>query len=324
MKRLICNSHSLERGMSIEEAELPEPGPGQVRVRVSVCGLNFTDGLMVLGKHQLKPSLPFVPGGEFSGVVDALGIGVIGWSPGQRVCAYIGYGALSEYLVVSENALTAVPPNASDAEAACWLLSHGTALYALECARLRPSDHVLVLGAGSGVGAACIAVAKVFGARIDGTVSNEAKGRVALHLGATSYCLYRETDLREWAKEQTQGRGYDVVVDPVGGELGERALRTIAWNGRYLIVGFASGRPASFEASRFLIKGASAVGIWYGEAVRRAPDQEAYRRSKLATWLAQRQVVPNVTARLSLDSAAQGIADVYAGSVGGKCVVALQ
>jgi NADPH:quinone reductase len=272
MKAVLCKSLDGPAALEIVDLAVPVPGPGEVLVCVRVVGLNFFDTLITRGTYQTKPVLPFSPGGEIAGVVVAVGAGVTAWSVGQRVMAYLGFGGAREFVVVAGDRLIALPDGVSDGVAGGLSITYGTALHGLrERAQLKPGETVAVLGAAGGAGLAAVEVAKLLGARVIGVASSAEKLAVVTAHGADEVIDYARGDLKDGLKAITAGHGIDVVYDCVGGEHAEAAVRALAWNGRLLVVGFASGVIPKLPLNLLLLKGASAIGVFWGESVRRNP-----------------------------------------------------
>jgi NADPH:quinone reductase len=272
MKALLCKTLEGPDHLVIEELPDPVAGPGEVIVRVHAAALNFFDTLITRGKYQTKPPLPFSPCGEIAGEIVSAGPGVDGWRPGQRVMAYLGFGGARSLAAVPAERLTALP-DAVGYEAASGLsITYGTALHGLrERAELRAGETVVVLGAAGGAGLAAVEIAKLLGARVIAVASNAEKLAVCRTHGADETVSSETGDLKEALRALTDGNGVDVVYDCVGGALAEPAFRALAWKGRYLVVGFASGEIPNVPFNLFLLKGAAALGVFWGEAVRRNP-----------------------------------------------------
>ena len=268
----------------IEDVAEPVPGPGEVLVEVAFVGLNFMDTLVIENRYQVKPPLPFSPGAEFSGRVAALGAGVTGLALGDRVCGHCGYGAARERLVVPADALNVIPDGLSDEAAAGLIITYGTSLHALrDRGRLQPGETLAVLGASGGVGLAAVELGAALGARVIACASSADKLDFAKKSGATETVDYSQTDLKDELKRLGGSHGIDVVYDPVGGDLTEAAVRALAWRGRLLVVGFASGTIPKLPLNLALLKGCDIVGVFWGAFGKNEPDA---RRRDIADLLA--------------------------------------
>lgn len=283
------------------EAPTPEPGPGEIRVAVRAASLNFPDLLIVQNKYQIKPPLPFVPGSEYAGVVDALGPGVTGLAVGDRVAALGGTGGFGTHAIVPAERVMPVPAGFDFEHAAAFMFTYGTSWHALmDRGALQPGETVLVLGAAGGVGSSAVQIAKAAGARVIGAASTDEKCALARSLGAEATVNYRTDDIRDALKKLTDGKGPDVVYDPVGGDLAEPVLRSVAWRGRYLVIGFASGTIPSVPLNLPLLKGVSIVGVFWGQYVQREPRANAAMLARLSQWAAEGKVKPAIDRALAM------------------------
>ncbi|MBK6854509.1 MAG: NADPH:quinone oxidoreductase family protein [Burkholderiales bacterium] len=291
----VCNEASGPQALRWSELPTPEPAPGEVRIAVACASLNFPDLLIVQGKYQVKPALPFVPGCEFSGVITAVGSAVTGFQPGDRVAAFAGQGGFATEVCVPAHLVMPVPAVMSFEDAAAFICTYATSHHGLiDRGSLRAGETVLVLGATGGVGSAAMQVAKAAGARVIAGTSSPAKCELALRLGADAAFDYSNGTLRDRVKELTGGKGPDIVYDPVGGPQAEVAFRAIAWRGRYLVIGFAQGQIPSLPLNLALLKGAAVVGVFWGEYARREPKSNARMLGELSTWYAQGLVKPYI------------------------------
>ena len=300
MKALVCRELAPDyAGVVLEEQAMPEPGPGEVRVRIKAASLNFPDLLMTEGKYQLKPELPFVLGMEFAGIVDAVGEGVSGLAPGDAVAGGNRIGAFSEYAVVPAAALRRKPEAISFAAAASYGAAYLTAYVALvRRGNLQPGETLLVHGASGGVGLAAVDVGRLLGATVIATSASEAKRRLLTEYGADH--VLPDTGFRERVKELTGGRGADVIYDPVGGDVFDESVRCIAFDGRLLIIGFTSGRIPSVNVNMPLIKGFSVVGVRAGEYGRQFPDRGRENMAAIWKWAEEGKVRPRIHAEVPL------------------------
>lgn len=304
------------------EAPTPQPGPGQVRIAVQAASLNFPDLLIVEGKYQSRPPLPFVPGSEFSGRVEAVGDGVTHVKAGDPVAAISNSGGFGTHAVVDAARVLPLPPGFALEDAAAFAFTYGTSHHALvDRAALQPGETVLVLGAAGGVGSAAIQIAKAAGARVIAGASTDVKCEFCRTLGADDVLNYSRDDLRSTLKRLTGGRGPDVIYDPVGGDLAEPAFRSIAWRGRYLVVGFALGSIPALPLNLPLLKGASIVGVFWGDFVAREPQASAAGMAQLAQWYAQGKVKPAVDCRLPMAELPRAYARMASREVMGKVLL---
>jgi NADPH:quinone reductase len=300
-KRVICRELGPPERLRLETFAPAPLEPGQVRVAVRAVGINFPDILMTAGQYQLKPELPFTPGVEASGEVIEIARGVDSTSVGDRVIVRMRHGAYADEVVVTSPQLMPLPPNFDHAEGATFLAAHGTAYHALlDRGQLRSAEVLLVHGAGGGVGLAAVEIGKLFGATVIAAASSEEKLAVAKSRGADHLVLYAREPFREAVKRITDGRGADMVFDPVGGEIFENSLRCIAWGARLLVIGFTGGIGLA-RTNLLLIKGASVLGVRAGEAARRNPSIGERRIKALLQWAAAGNVRPHVSHRLRLE-----------------------
>lgn len=288
-----CEEPTGPAGLRWVEAATPVPGAGQALVAIRAASLNFPDLLVVQGKYQFKPTPPFVPGAEFSGVVEALGEGVTRLAPGQPVMSVAVTGGFATHACVPATQLVPVPTGMPFEDAAAFLMTYATAHHALlDRAALKSGETVLVLGAAGGVGTAAVQIAKAAGARVIAAVSTDDKAALCRSIGADDTVNYATTALRDALKALTAGRGPDVICDPVGGDIAELAFRSIAWRGRHLVIGFAQGGIPSLPLNLPLLKGASIVGVFWGDFVRREPQAFAAGLAELAAWYRSGHIKP--------------------------------
>jgi NADPH2:quinone reductase len=322
MKALVCKAFGPVESLVLEEVASPTAGPGQVVVDVKAAGVNFPDALMVQGKYQVKPPLPFSPGSELAGLVREVGSGVSHVKAGDEVVALVGHGAFAEQALAQAERVIRLPKGTNLEMASSLMLAHGTSYHALkDRARLRSGETLLVLGAAGGVGLAAVELGKRMGARVIAAASSEKKLAICRARGADATIDYSTEDLRERAKELTGGRGIDVVYDPVGGAYSEPALRTMAWGGRYLVVGFAAGEIPRIPLNLTLLKGCSIVGVFWGEFTRREPEANAANVRDLLDGLEKGHVRPLISARYPLARAADALRAVLDRKVTGKVII---
>jgi NADPH:quinone reductase len=322
MKAALCTSLDGPAAIVIGDLAMPEPANGDVRVRVCVVALNFFDTLITRGKYQFKPALPFSPGGEIAGVVDALGAGVTTLSVGQRVCGYVGWGGAREYVIVKAAALIAIPAGVSDEIAAGVSVTYGTAMHGLsDRGRLRAGETVAVLGASGGAGLAAVEIAKLLGARVIAAASSSEKLAICTAHGADAVINYTGGDLKQALRDATNGGGPDVIYDCVGGDFAEPALRAIAWMGRYLVVGFAGGHIPKIPLNLLLLKSCDLVGVFWGEVAARDPAGHSANIARVLRWIADGRLQPHVHAVLPLERIGEAIGMLDRREVTGKLVL---
>ncbi len=322
MRAVQCVQWGAPGKLVVGDVPLPDPKAGEVRLRVRAAGVNFPDALIVQRKYQLQPPLPFVPGTEVAGTVDAVGEGVTHLKDGDRVVAFVGIGGFAQYVCADARQVAPLPAGISDEVAAAFTLTYATSHHALiDRAQLKSSETLLVLGAGGGVGLAAVEIAKVIGARVLAAASTDEKLAAAHAHGADALINYSQLELRDAIKTLTQGKGVDVIYDPVGGDYTETALRSIAWRGRLLVVGFANGPIPQIPANLLLLKGASAVGVFWGEFAKREPAANALMLQSLFGWLGQGKLKPHVSRVVGLNEVPQVLEDLLDRRVVGKVVV---
>ena len=322
MHAWICDSDGGPDALRWTEQDSPAPGPGQVRLAIRAASLNFPDLLITQGKYQHKPPYPFVPGAEFAGTVEAVGEGVQGWRPGDAAVALAGTGGFATHACVEAARLVPVPSGMPFEHAAAFAFTYGTSHHALiDRGALQAGETVLVLGAAGGVGTAAVQIAKAAGARVIAAAAGAEKCETCRRLGADDTIDYAREDLRQRLKELTGGRGPEVVYDPVGGDLAEPAFRAIAWRGRYLVIGFAAGGIPALPWNLALLKGASLVGVFWGEFVKREPRASAAALAELARWYGEGKVRPLIDSALPMSELGTAFQRIAARQVQGKLVM---
>jgi NADPH:quinone reductase len=322
MKSIQCRAHGLPGSLVYGDAQVPSIDANEVLIEVKACGVNFPDVLIIQNKYQFKPSLPFSPGGEVSGVITAIGENVKHLKVGDRVVALCGWGGFAEFVSVKSSRVFPMPAGMDFVHAACTLYTYGTSYHALkDRAQLKPGETLLVLGAAGGVGLAAVELGKVMGATVIAAASTDEKLAVCKEMGAHHIINYSKEDLRSRIKELTQEKGVDVVYDPVGGSMAELALRSIAWKGRYLVVGFTSGEIPSFPANLALLKGASIVGVFWGSFAEREPKQSQQNFSDLVGWIHEKKINQHIHKIYSLQHAPLALQDLMERRVKGKAVI---
>ncbi len=322
MHAWLCENPTGVDAVTWKELPTPRPGAGEVRIAIKAASLNFPDLLIVQNKYQTKPPLPFVPGSEFAGVIEAVGDGVKHLKPGQAVAAFSGTGGFATHACVSAAVVMPLPAGFAFDDAAAFVLTYGTTHHALvDRAALKAGETLLVLGAAGGVGTAAIQIGKAVGARVIAAASSDEKCALCREIGADETINYTSTNLRDALKSMTGGKGPDVVYDLVGGDLVEPVFRSIAWRGRYLVIGFAQGGIPSLPLNLPLLKGASIVGVFWGEFARREPQANARALGELAQWYAQGKVKPVIDQRLPMNALPQAFQRMGTRQVRGKLVL---
>jgi NADPH2:quinone reductase len=322
MKAVLCKQFGPPDSLVVEDVSSPRAGPGEAVISVKAASLNFPDVLIIQNKYQFKPPLPFSPGSELAGVVKEVGAGVGGFRAGDRVMAFTTYGAFAEEVKTESSRLLPLPQGMDFTTGAAFLLTYGTTDHALrDRGALAAGETLLVLGAAGGVGLAAIEIGKALGARVIACASSEDKLAVCRAHGADATINYAAEDLRERLKSLTDGRGADVIYDPVGGAYAEPAFRSIAWRGRHLVVGFAAGEIPKLPLNLALLKGASVVGVFWGDFARREPARFADSVRRLGQWYAQGKLKPHVSQTMPLEKAADALNLMASRKVTGKLVL---
>jgi NADPH2:quinone reductase len=308
--------------LRVDEVPTPPVSAGQVRIDVRAAGVNFPDILQTRGQYQFKPATPFSPGGEVAGVVGAIGDGVTSVKVGDRVAATMIYGAYAEQVVVPEFAAVKLPDNVSFEVGAATLLTYATTAHALiDRAQLAKDNTLLVLGAAGGVGIAAVELGALLGARVIAAASNADKLAFCRAHGASETIDYSSEDLKDRVKAITNGNGVDVVYDPVGGPLAEQALRGTAWEGRYLVIGFASGEIPKIPLNLVLLKGCQIVGVFWGSFAMREPAKNRAHADQIFQWISEGKLAPAIDAALPFTEAAEALARLERRQVKGKLVL---
>jgi NADPH:quinone reductase len=322
MRAVLCKEFGPPENLVVEDVPSPAVGKGEVGVDVHAAAVNFPDLLIIQNKYQFKPSLPFSPGGEVAGVVREVGAGVTAVKPGDRVFATTMWGGFSEEIVVDQSRVARIPDRMDFVTASAFVMAYGTSHYALvDRARLKPGETLAVLGAAGGVGLAAVEIGKVLGARVIACASSDDKLDVCKEHGADAVINYAREDLKERMKELTGGRGADVIYDPVGSQLSEAALRGIAWEGRFLVVGFAGGDIPRIPLNLVLLKGCQIVGVFWGSFIAREPEKNREYLAELMRWFEEGKVRPFVSETFPLERAADALNAMAARKVKGKVVL---
>lgn len=322
MKAMLCKAFGPAETLVLEEVASPEAKKSEILLEVHAAGVNFPDTLIIEGKYQFKPPFPFSPGGEAAGVVKAVGENVGHLKVGDRVMALTGWGSFAEEVAVPGYNVMPIPANMDFRTAAAFGMTYGTSMHALkQRAKLQPGETLLVLGASGGVGLAAVEIGKAMGARVIAAASNAEKLEVAKAAGADELIDYSASSLKDEVKRLTNGQGADVIYDPVGGDLFDQAIRSIAWNGRLLVVGFASGRIPELPVNLTLLKGAAVVGVFWGAFAQRQPQDNAANFQHLFAWHGEGKLKPLVSQTFPLQRAAEAIDTLGQRKAVGKVVV---
>ncbi len=323
MKALVCEAYGPVENLVYRDMPDPVPGAGEIRVAIEAIGVNFPDGLLVEGKYQAKPQVPFMPGGEFAGQVAALGPGASGFAVGDRVLGWnVGRGAYAEQIAVPAGELFPLPASMSMDQGAALLCATATAHHALrQRGRLQAGETLVVLGAAGGTGIAAVQIGKAIGARVIAVCSSAEKIAFAKAQGADEGINYSHEDLNQAIKTLTDGRGADVVYDAVGGDAFDACSRAMAWDGRLLIVGFASGRIPTLPVNLTLVKGYSVIGVFWGAFTQREPAAYAANMRELFAWFEQGKVVPVIDRVFKLADGVKAIQYVTGRGARGKVVI---
>jgi NADPH:quinone reductase len=322
MHAWLCENPTGVDALSWKELPTPQPKAGEVLIEIRAASLNFPDLLIVQNKYQMKPPLPFVPGSEYAGVVQVVGEGVKHLKVGQNVACLSGTGGFGTHTIAPAALCMPLPDSFSHVDAAAFIMIYATSWHALmDRAQLKAGETVLILGAAGGVGTAAIQIAKAAGARVIAAASTDEKCDLCTSIGADATINYSRQNLRDEIKALTDGKGPDVIYDPVGGEFAEPAFRSIAWRGRYLVVGFAAGPIPALPFNLALLKGASIVGVFWGDFARREPKANAAMMAELAGWYAQGKIRPVIDRTMPMADLKAAYAHMGSRGVKGKLVM---
>lgn len=324
MKALVCKQYGPPESLVIEEYPDPVPAKGEVLIDIRAAGINFPDVLAIGGNYQVKTPPPFIPGNEASGIVAAVGEGVVGLKPGDRVIATPTGGAFAQKCTLPEKLCFPLPAGLSFEQGAGFTITYATSYHAFhQSTQLKAGETVLVLGAAGGVGITAVEIAKAMGARVIAAASTGEKLEFTRQAGADETINYSEVSLKDAAKSLTGGKGVDVVFDPVGGELAEQAYRALAWHGRYLVIGFASGEIPRFPINISLLKEASIIGVWWGTWAGFNPAESVQNMKDLALMVQQGRLNPRVTESYPLDRYAEAFAAITQRKARGKVILTM-
>ena len=323
MKAILCKAWGGPETLVLEDVASREPAAGEVKIRVRAAGVNFPDVLIIQKKYQIQPSLPFSPGAEVAGDVLSVGEGVTHVKAGDKVVSFCGVGGFAEEVIAPASVTMPMPPGVPYPLAAIFSLAYGTSWHAVrDRAALQAGETMLVLGASGGVGLAAVEIGKAIGARVIAAASSAEKLAICKQHGADALINYSTEDLREAIKRETNGKGPDVIFDPVGGKFAEPAFRSIGWRGRYLVIGFAAGDIPALPLNLALLKGASIVGVFWGEFAKREPKQNLQGMAEMMGWLREGKLKPLISKTYALADAREALMDMAARKVVGKIVIA--
>lgn len=324
MKAALCKTLDGPDAVVIDDVPDPTPAAGEIVVRVRAAALNFLDTLITRGKYQYKPALPFSPAAEIAGVVESVGPGVDRLKPGQRVCGYIGWGGAREKVAAKADLIVPIPDGVDDTIAAGVSVTYGTGTHGLiDRGGLKAGETLAVLGASGGAGLAAVEIGKLLGARVIAVGSSDDKLATCKDLGADDLLNYTTTDLKQGLRDLTGGKGVDVVYDCVGGDYAEASIRSIAWGGRFLVVGFAAGQIPRLPLNLLLLKNAAAIGVFWGEMASRTPETHRKNMDQVLHWVAEGRLKPHIHATWPLKDIGTAIKSLETRKVVGKVIVEL-
>lgn len=322
MKALLCNEFGPAKNLKVEEIDQPQPDSDEVCIKVHASGVNFPDILIVEGKYQFKPKFPFSPGAETAGEIVAIGNNIKNFKIGQKVIAMPGHGAFAEYCLSPEKKLIPLNNNIDYETASILPMVYGTSAHALiQRGKLKKDETLLVHGAAGGVGLAAVEIGKAMGAKVIATASTDEKCQVAKDHGADEIINYSNGEFKDIVKSMTNGKGADVIYDPVGGDVFDQSLRCIAWEGRLLVIGFTSGRIPSAPANLALLKSCDIVGVFWGSFVERTPHINLENFQKLYDWIDKGYINPKISMKVSLDNALEAMQAIADRKIIGKAIV---
>jgi len=325
MKAVVCNEFGLPSSLSYQEVSNPSPQKGEILISVKACSVNFPDTLIIQGKYQFRPKFPFSPGSDVAGVVSEIGEGVKGFQIGDEVVGFIQHGGFAEKAIVAARDCFPKPRGMSMVNASAFLLAYGTSYHALkDRAKLKEGETVLVLGASGGVGITAVELSKLMGAKVIAAASTEEKLALCKEFGADELINYSKENLKDRVKELTNGKGVDVIYDPVGGDFSEQAFRAIAWKGRHLVIGFANGEIPKIPFNLPLLKGADITGVFWGAFAQKEPQKNLENIQQLLTWFVKGEIKPHIDATYSLQDAPKALEDMMNRKVKGKIVIDME
>ena len=322
MRAVICNKLGGPENLTVENLPEPTPAAGEILILVKAAALNFFDNLLIRGQYQYRPDPPFSPSAEAAGIVEAVGDGVTGFVPGDRVMAYAIYGCAREKIAVPADKAVKLPEDLAFEHAAGLTVTYGTTLHALrDRAGLQPGETLAILGASGGVGQAAIEIGKVMGARVIACASSDDKLAFCREMGADDTVNYTHDDLKARLKELTGGKGADVIYDAVGGDYSEQALRATAWNGRFLVIGFAAGDIPRIPLNLVLLKGCQIIGVFWGQHTEREPEKHRANMAALVDWCASGKITPHIHKIYSFAETAQALQAIARREIKGKAII---
>ncbi len=322
MKAIVCEQYGLPNTLIYKDINIGQPKSGEVRVSIKACSVNFPDTLIIQGLYQFKPPLPFTPGNDIAGIVSEVGPDITHLKAGDAVFGFTMQGGFAEEAIVPASQIFPKPDGIDFPVAASFLLAYGTSYHALkDRAKLQAGETLVVLGASGGVGLAAVALGKLMGARVIAAASTDDKLALCVANGADETINYEKEDLKKRIKELTDGKGADVIYDPVGGHYSEAALRATAWEGRFLVIGFAAGDIPKIPLNLTLLKGCQIVGVFWGEFAKRAPKENMKNSLELLKWVLSGQLKPHIHATYPLADTAKALEEMMARKVKGKVVV---
>jgi NADPH2:quinone reductase len=322
MKAIVCSKFGTPDTLKYQEIKIPNPKEGEILITVKACSVNFPDTLIIQGKYQFKPEFPFSPGSDVAGIIEKVGENVKHFKVGDAIVGFIPFGGFAEKAIVSAKDCFPKPRGMSMVNASAFLLAYGTSYHALkDRANLQKGETILVLGASGGVGITAVEISKLFGAKVIAAASSKEKLELCKQFGADEVINYTEENLKDRVKELTNGKGVDVIYDPVGGAFSELALRAIAWKGRHLVVGFANGEIPKIPINLALLKGASIVGVFWGVFAQKEPKKSLENIQQLLTWFVKGLVKPHIDKTYSLKEAPKALEYMMQRKVKGKIVI---
>ena len=325
MKAIVCSKFGTPDTLKYQEIKTPNPKEGEILITVKACSVNFPDTLIIQGKYQFKPEFPFSPGSDVAGIIEKVGENVKHFKVGDAVVGFIPFGGFAEKAILKAIDCFPKPRGMSMVNAAAFLLAYGTSYHALkDRANLQKGETILILGASGGVGLTALELAKLMGAKVIAAASSQEKLNLCKEFGADEVINYTEENLKDRVKELTNGKGVDVIYDPVGGAFSELALRAIAWKGRHLVVGFANGEIPKIPINLTLLKGASIVGVFWGAFAQKEPKKSLENIQQLLTWFVKGEVKPHIDKTYSLEDAPKALEDMMQRKVKGKIVIDMQ
>lgn len=322
MRAALCKTYGGPELLEVDEVPDPEPGPGEVLIAVEAAALNYFDTLIIRDKYQFKPKLPFPPSAEIAGRIERLGEGVTGYTPGERVMTYVGWGGAAEKAVAKAESIARLPDGVSSEVGAGLSVTYGTAMHGLiDRGRLKAGDSLVVLGASGGAGLAAVEVGARLGARVIACASSDSKLEVARAHGAAELVNYETADLKAVLKDLTGGKGVDVVYDCVGDKYAEPAVRSLGWDGRFLVVGFAGGEIPKLPLNLLLLKSASAVGVFWGAFLKQVPGGHARHMQQVLDWVAKGEIEPAIHGVYPLEKIAEALGAIERREAIGKVIL---